>query len=106
MGASQWDYYVPYEPDLGAALRRLQARVFTERDYWWPYQDDTEAMLRPCPSNGAGLWSDEYVQECGTHSILDMVGIVADGEKPDFATVQDRRPAGCVERPELVAAAG
>lgn len=33
MGASAWDYYVPYQEDLGAALEELRHRVFLAGEY-------------------------------------------------------------------------
>lgn len=33
MGASGWDYFVPYEADISVALRRLQDDVFARGDY-------------------------------------------------------------------------
>ena len=35
MGASSWSYYVPYEADFDAALRRLHAGVFTAGTYYF-----------------------------------------------------------------------
>ncbi|GGZ32336.1 hypothetical protein GCM10010365_61390 [Streptomyces poonensis] len=33
MGASDWDYYVPYQEDLNAALQQLRREVFEAGDY-------------------------------------------------------------------------
>ena len=38
------------------------------------------------------------MQECGTHSILDMFRVVADGEEPDYGTVQPVAEAEALER--------
>jgi hypothetical protein len=40
VGASGWDYYVAYQPDLQAALNELRRHVFETGDYWWavPYE--------------------------------------------------------------------
>ena len=35
MGASGWSYFVPYQPDLQAALDALRAQVLADGDYWW-----------------------------------------------------------------------
>lgn len=38
MGASEWYYEVPYQPDVAAALQSLRDKVFAEGDY---YRDDS-----------------------------------------------------------------
>ncbi|HEY7225174.1 MAG TPA: hypothetical protein VH561_16500 [Micromonosporaceae bacterium] len=90
MGASYWDYYVPYQPDLNAALHELRHRVFVEGDYWWAVkQEFGPASAYPDrPTEMDALFEDEAVQESGTHSILDMFSVLADGEPPDYGTVQ------------------
>ncbi|MGW5425743.1 hypothetical protein ACWET9_00785 [Streptomyces sp. NPDC004059] len=74
MGASAWDYYVPYQEDLGAALEELQRRVFLAGDYYWVRGGDRlpEEERRPLPSTLDELWADEWTQHSGTHSILDV----------------------------------
>ncbi|GAA2139187.1 hypothetical protein GCM10009760_21130 [Kitasatospora kazusensis] len=92
MGASGWDYYVPYQEDLGAALSGLRRKVFAEGDYHWVRDTlgspEAEVEAVPRPRTMAELWEDEWVQESGTHSILDMFRIVGPGEEPDYGTVQ------------------
>jgi hypothetical protein len=91
VGASGWDYYVAYQPDLGAALDELRQHVFDTGDYWWavPYEFGKSAADFPNrPRTVAELWEPEIVLESGTHSILDMFRMVADGEQPDIGTVQ------------------
>lgn len=91
MGASGWSYYVAYQPDLGTALDELKIRVFEEGDYWWaePAEWGKSAKDFPDrPRTEEELWSSESVQECGTHSILDMNEIVQPGETPDYGTVE------------------
>jgi hypothetical protein len=91
MGASGWHYYVAYQPDLQAALDELRRSVFETGEYWWavPYEFGKSAADFPNrPRTEAELWADEVVHECGTHSILDMFRVVADGEEPDYGTVQ------------------
>ncbi|MET7396842.1 hypothetical protein ABZS66_25500 [Dactylosporangium sp. NPDC005572] len=101
MGASGWDYYVPYQPDLQAALHELRQRVFETGDYWWavPYEFGKSAADFPDrPRTEAELWAEEIVQESGTHSILDMSRVVAEGAAPDFGTVQLVTEVEAVER--------
>ncbi|MEV5611097.1 hypothetical protein [Streptomyces sp. NPDC052225] len=81
MGASGWDYYVPYLEDVGAALDDLKRQVFDARDYLW-YEDI------PHPATIEELWDDESVQETGTHSILDMDRVLRPGEDPEITTVR------------------
>ncbi|WIM96975.1 hypothetical protein ACTOB_000457 [Actinoplanes oblitus] len=91
MGASGWSYYVAYQPDLGRALDELRTRVFRDGDYWWaePYELGKSASDFPDrPRTEQELWASEAVQESGTHSILDVHGMVAPGEKPGFGTVE------------------
>jgi hypothetical protein len=83
VGASGWDYYVAYQPDLQTALNELRQRVFDSGDYWWavPYEFGKSAADFPDrPRIEAELWADESVQESGTHSILDMSRLVAEGD--------------------------
>ncbi|WP_055588297.1 hypothetical protein [Peterkaempfera griseoplana] len=90
MGASHWDYYVPYREDLEAALQELRHKVFQAEDYFWdPWDDDAaERVAKPRPATIDELWEDGDVQEEGTHSILDMHRVVQPGEEPDYFTVQ------------------
>lgn len=100
MGASSWDYYVPYQPDLGAALRELRRRVFEEGDYWWaaPNEFKPASEFPDRPRTEAELWADEAQQESGTHSILDMTRVLADGEEPDYGTVEPVTEAEALDR--------
>jgi hypothetical protein len=101
VGASGWDYYVPYRSDLQAALQDLRRHVFETGDYWWavPYEFGKSAAEFPNrPRTEAELWAEEIVQESGTHSILDMSRVAADGEEPDYGTVQPVTEAESLER--------
>lgn len=99
MGASGWDYYVPYQPDLNAALRALQTKVFAEGDYWWARGElgKSASEYDNRPATFEELVSDEWVRESGTHSILDMGHVLAEGEKPDYCTVEPVTPAEALE---------
>ena len=65
MGASGWDYVVPFEPDPQSALTALCEATFAAGVYWWPYDD------RPRPGTIEELLADEWVAEGGTSSIID-----------------------------------
>lgn len=94
MGASGWDYYVPYQADLEAALQDLRRQVFETEDYYWdPWDDDLpDGVAKPRPESIEELWEDENVQEEGTHSILDMHRVLRTHEEPDYFTVQPVSP--------------
>ncbi|XVU21018.1 hypothetical protein ACQPZJ_27535 [Actinoplanes sp. CA-054009] len=87
MGASGWSYYTDYRPDLNAAFEALQQRVLDDGDYWWavPGEMGKSAAAYPNrPRTMDELWDDEAVQESGTHSIIDMARVLADGEEPQY----------------------
>ncbi|MEU3184821.1 hypothetical protein ABZ707_11535 [Streptomyces sp. NPDC006923] len=84
MGASGWEYYTPYREDLGAAFADLRRKVFEERDYYWVLEDEG----RPWPETLEALWTEEEVQESGTHSILDISSILGPGERPEPGTLK------------------
>lgn len=90
MGASEWDYYVPYQEDLNAALQQLRCEVFEAGDYYWVNGADwrPKAEREPRPQSLEELWADELVQEAGTHSILDVFRVVGPDETPDYNTVE------------------
>jgi hypothetical protein len=100
VGASAWDYYVPYQPDLGTALSELRRRVFEAGDYWWaePNEFKPASEFADRPRTEAQLWADESQQESGTHSILDMTRVLADGEKPEPGTVEPVTEAEALDR--------
>ncbi|MFC9496891.1 hypothetical protein [Streptomyces sp. NPDC056982] len=90
MGASGWDYYVPYQEDLNAALQQLRREVFEAGDYYWVNGDiwlAAEEEREPRPQSLKELWEDESVQESGTHSILDIFRVVGPDDTPDYNTV-------------------
>jgi hypothetical protein len=79
MGASGWDYLVPYDGGVAATLKRLRADVFAAGDYYWP-----DSRNRPKPATEEELWADENVRESMTHSILDIFAVGTgdpDGER-------------------------
>ncbi|MEU1617547.1 hypothetical protein ABZ479_09620 [Streptomyces sp. NPDC005722] len=90
MGASEWDYYVPYQEDMNAALQQLRHEVFEAGDYYWVNGGDwrPEAEREPRPQSLEELWADELVQEAGTHSILDIFRVVGPDDTPDYNTVE------------------
>ncbi|WP_406396796.1 hypothetical protein [Streptomyces sp. NBC_01653] len=90
MGASNWDYYVPYQEDLNAALQQLRRKVFDAGGYYWVNGADwrPEEEREPRPRTLEELWQDELVQEAGTHSILDVFQVLGPDDTPDYNTVE------------------
>jgi hypothetical protein len=87
MGASGWEYVVPFEGTVERTLEALHARVF-EDEYG---DDDTYASLEE-------LWEDEeFMGNEGTHSILDIQRVVHTTAPPSERVVEDYgtlRPLG------------
>jgi hypothetical protein len=101
MGASAWDYVVPYQPDLGAALDALRRQVFASGEYVKPsFYGDVFDL--PEPSSVDDLAEQEQYWEfmgtCGTHSIIDVLNVVpADFTGEEFGTIRPLSDAECVE---------
>jgi len=90
VGASAWDYCVPYQEDLNAALQQLRRAVFEAGDYYWVNGVDwrPEAGRAPRPRTLEELWEVELVQYAGTHSILDVFVVLGPDDTPDYNTVE------------------
>ena len=97
MGASFWDYYVPYQADFEVALQQLREQVFASRDFYWiGGNESADGVWRtPPPPTIEALFEVEDVLSEGTHSILDMERMLQPGEEPDYGTVEpiDERDA-------------
>lgn len=116
MGGTGWDYEVPYQADIGAALEALRQDVFARGDYekvWDQFEGHREALaaeltemaemmgvaLEPAwVTRLAGGDQPESIDEAiawsadsGTHSILDIVGGV--GDTPDFGVITPLPPS-------------
>lgn len=85
MGASAWDYYVPYQEDLNSALQQLRREVFEAGEYYWVNGADwrPEEEREPRPQTLEELWEAELVHEAGTHSILDVFLVLGPDDTPD-----------------------
>ncbi len=81
-----WDYFVPYQEDLSAALSDLQAKVLAEGDYYWAGDDEWGSPAAPATLDA--LWEHPAVQASGTHSILDVDRIIGPTEEDAFGTVR------------------
>jgi hypothetical protein len=112
MGASAWEYFVPYQEDLNQALHDLRRRVFDTGEFWW-YGDSEHlppSERVPRPGRLEDLFEDEYAREEGTHSILDVFRVLDPGQQRDWfdqgtiipATVDEVRAATGTARPTRV----
>ncbi|MEV4514517.1 hypothetical protein AB0K00_36845 [Dactylosporangium sp. NPDC049525] len=92
MGASGWDYLVPFHGSAAETLARLRADVLAAGDYYWPDSRD-----RPKPLTEDELWADEAVRESMTHSILDIfeVGTGDPAERKAFGRTFEVTDAEC-----------
>jgi hypothetical protein len=92
MGASGWEYVVPYQEDLAAALEALRQRVFDEGDYLKPsFYDEYGIYNVPDPTSLEELNQERYEQfmgESGTHSIIDVFAVApVDSDPEEFGTI-------------------
>lgn len=74
MGGTGWEYVTPYRGSVGATLEALHEQVFQEDEEYRSYFGSREA-----------LYADEqFMAECGTHTVLDVVRILDSPEPPEF----------------------
>lgn len=87
MGASGWEYVVPYQREMAAALADLRRRVFADGSYVSPAE-----LGLPVPATLDELVSEphwEFMGTCGTHSIIDVLSAApADDEAQEYATIK------------------
>jgi hypothetical protein len=92
VGASGWEYVVPYQEDLGSALDALRRQVFASGEYLKPsYYGDVFDL--PEPASLDDLFEQEQYWEfmgtSGTHSIIDVGSVVpADFSGEEFGTIR------------------
>lgn len=101
MGASAWEYAVPYQADLGAALAALRRQVFDAGDYLKPsfYGVNGGPLGVPDPGSLDDLYTEpywEYMGTSGTHSVIDVNTVVPADDVDDFGTVRPLRDYECV----------
>lgn len=89
VGASEWQYFVPYQQDFGQALQELRQQVFASGEFWWYGEGDylPESMRVPRPTRLENVFDDENVQQSGTHSILDVFRVLAPGDAWEYGSV-------------------
>jgi hypothetical protein len=90
VGASGWEYRVPFAGSVEASLLAVQEQVLASGDYIWPWDSidpeflDEDAQL-PRPSSLADLTAAKQVEEFwdeGTHTILDVDRMIGIGDEP------------------------
>jgi hypothetical protein len=100
MGASGWEYVVPYQPDLGAALDALRHQVFVSGEYLKP-SFYGEVFDLPEPASVEDLLEQEQYQEfmgtSGTHSIIDVQAVVPADAGDEFGAIRPLSDAECAE---------
>jgi hypothetical protein len=92
VGASGWEYVVPYQEDLGAALDALRRQVFASGEYLKPgFYGDVFDL--PEPGSVDDLFEQkqywEFMATSGTHSIIDVTRVVpVDFDYEEFSTIR------------------
>jgi hypothetical protein len=109
MGATGWKYFVPYEPDISAALQRLKQDVFARGEYVFghglPQKDFDSRVKRLLPVYEARM--KENFAKADDSSQSDMVRVAArhaaehmKKELEKFRT-SERKPSG--KKPKTIA---
>lgn len=85
MGATPWDYFVPYEEDVNAVLEKLRQREFQAGRYQ-NYSGAKPKTISEALENAA---------ESGTASILDMERIAQEADYSAVAPLSDAELIRC-----------
>lgn len=87
MGASGWDYIVPYEDSLTEALERLRHRIFIDHDYISP--SDVGLPSPQCVADLSMLEIfEEFMGTHGTHSIIDIANGISNDPLQKEGTIR------------------
>ena len=87
VGASGWEYMVPYQSDMAEALASLRRLVFAEGSYVNPSELGLRAPATVDELEQEPYW--EFMGTSGTHSILDVLSVVpADDDEQEYATIR------------------
>jgi hypothetical protein len=94
MGASGWDYRVPYAGGLGQSLAAVQKQELAEGGYVWPWERfDPEHIgyVGPArPTSLADLHRAKQIEnfwDSGTHTILDVNQVIT-GRRDQYGAVR------------------
>ena len=98
VGASGWDYFVPYTTDVAGALRDLQQRVLAADEFYWQDDEypDEDPYLPPKPTTLEQLATIKEAEEfwdVGTHSILDLDRVIGPGDEDHDGTLRPLAPS-------------
>lgn len=95
MGASGWDYRVPFKGSVHDSFVATQEQLLTTGDYIWPwddmdpdYEDQDETF--PRPTSLAQLVEAKEVEEFweeGTHTLLDLERVANADDADQFGAV-------------------
>jgi hypothetical protein len=98
MGGCFWDYFVPYDDDVGTALQKLRNEVFRTGKYSHSRIDPSDEDLEELPdlAEEEPVKEPESIEELleqeaenGTNSILDITHV---SEEPEFSAVSPMPP--------------
>jgi hypothetical protein len=100
MGASGWEYVVPYQQNLGAALDALRQQVFASGDYIKPsFYGDLFDL--PDPASLEDLLGQkrywEFMGTSGTHSVIDVHAVVPADANDEFGAIRALSDEECAE---------
>src|SRR4051812_40347311 len=94
MGAEPWSYFVPYQPDIQAAMESLQQHEFAAGRY---HSRRTHDPSLPWPSSIEDLRAN-YLTEDGSRSIIDMIAIA---DQPGNGALAQELSGLMEESPEM-----
>lgn len=94
MGAELWQYFVPFQSDVAAAMQALQQREFAAGRYHSRRASDPSLP----PPQAIDDLRENYLSEEGSRSILDMMGVADDagdvGTPAEIADMIAEMPEG------------
>lgn len=95
MGASGWDYRVPFNDSAQESFLAVQQELLATGDYIWPWDDIDaddaayESVSRPTTlAELAEAKEAEEFWEVGTHTLLDLERVVNADDTDEFGVVR------------------
>ena len=94
MGASGWEYRVAFTGSLAETFVAAQQEVLASGSFIWPWESidpDYVSEVVPRPTSLAALAEAKQFEEFwdeGTHTILDVERIWAEGDEGDFGAIR------------------
>jgi hypothetical protein len=105
MGASGWDYRMPFNGSVEQSFVDVQEQVLASGDYIWPWDDldadyEDEGATFPRPTSLAQLVeakeADEFWDE-GTHTLLDLDRVSNTEDADEFGAVRPLTSAELIQ---------